>query len=76
MHIVFAKGGVEGSCVESFGNFSRKKSFRCHFFRNLVSGKLFLLYAVFNRNFSCKSPHIAKPFSVVRHYSDTLCKEY
>ena len=42
MHnIGFAICGVEGSCVESFGNFSRKKSFRCHFFRNLVSGNFF-----------------------------------
>ena len=42
-----------------------KKSFRFHFFCNLVSGKLFLLSAVFNRTFRCKSPHIAKPFPVV-----------
>ncbi len=66
-NIGFAICGIEGSCVESFVIFSRKKKFPLPFFCNLVSGKLFLLSAVFNRTFRCKSPHIAKPFPVSRN---------
>ena len=57
-----------------------KKSFRFHFFCNLVSGKLFLLSAVFNRTFRCKSPHIAKPFPVVcyvtKNFADKQISEF
>ena len=45
-NIVLLKCGIEGSCVENFVKFSRKKCFRLHFFINLVSGKHFLLRAV------------------------------
>lgn len=66
-HSVLAKCGIEGSCVENFVKFSRKKCFRLHFFINLVSGKHFLLRAVFSRNFRCKSPHFSNTFPVSTH---------
>ncbi len=59
------KCGIEGSCVENFVKFSRKKCFRLHFFINLVSGKHFLLRAVFSINFRCKSPHFSNTFPVI-----------
>ncbi|WP_209391442.1 hypothetical protein, partial [Chryseobacterium sp. RR2-3-20] len=38
---------------------------------NLVSGKHFLLRAVFSRNFRCKSPHFSNTFPVMRHFMKT-----
>ena len=55
--------------------FSRKKCFRLHFFINLVSGKHFLLRAVFSRNFRCKSPHFSNTFSVICHSKSESVKQ-
>ena len=74
-NIVLLKCGTEGSCVENFVKFSRKKCFRLHFFINLVSGKHFLLRAVFSRNFRCKSPHFSNTFSVICHSKSESVKQ-
>ncbi len=62
---------MKALALKIFVKFSRKKCFRLHFFINLVSGKHFLLRAVFSRNSRCKSPHFSNTFPVSRNVKTT-----
>ena len=73
-NIGFAICGIEGSCVESFVIFSRKKKFPLPFFCNLVSGKLFLLSAVLVEIFGVKARTSQSRFPLYDSVSRELTK--